>query len=218
MLRFIINTDLVIFDLDGTLCDTFDDIYLSLKYTLNMYDVYTPSANEVKSFIGDGLKSLIEKTLNVTNRLHLLDDVIAYFMNYYKEHCTEETKLFNGMDIVLQQLHYNQVNMAVVSNKAYHLVDIIINKLNLNSYFTYIFGGDSFNEKKPSPKPLLHIINELQISPFNAFMIGDSDNDIMAGKSANMKTIYCSYGYAQFIKSKPDFIVNNAIEILNFIR
>lgn len=215
---YTINTQLVIFDLDGTLCDTFDDIYLSLKHTLDNFNVFTPSLDEVKSFIGDGLALLIERTLNVTNQAYLKNDILASFMQYYKEHCTDSTLLFPGMENVLKELYRKNVYMAVVSNKAYHLVDIIIKELDLYDYFKFVYGGDSFDEKKPSAKPLLNIINSLSVIPDNSFMIGDSDNDVLAGAAAGMKTIYCSYGYAPLKKSTSDYIVDNPLDILNFIR
>ena len=212
---YTINTQLVIFDLDGTLCDTFDDIYLSLKHSLDNFNVFTPSLNEVKSFIGDGLALLIERTLNVTNQAYLKNDILASFMQYYKEHCTDSTLLFPGMENVLKELYKKNVYMAVVSNKAYHLVDIIIKELDLYDYFNMprknVTGGYS-------AKPLLNIINSLSVIPDNSFMIGDSDNDVLAGAAAGMKTIYCSYGYSPLKKSTSDYIVDNPLDILNFIR
>lgn len=217
-MELIINTQLVIFDLDGTLCDTFDDIYLSLKHILDNYNVYTPSLDEVKSFIGDGLALLIERTLNVTNQVHLKDKIMADFMQYYKENCTDSSMLFPGMENVLKDLYNRNINMAVVSNKAANLVDIIIKDLDLSHYFKFIYGGDSFSEKKPSPVPLQHILNDLNISPDNAYMVGDSDNDVLAGSASGMHTIYCSYGYAPLKKSQAEFTAENPLQILDFIR
>lgn len=191
---------------------------MSLKHTLDNFNVFTPSLDEVKSFIGDGLALLIERTLNVTNQTHLKNDIMASFMQYYKEHCTDSTLLFPGMENVLKELYSNNVNIAVVSNKAHHLVDIIIKELGLYDYFKFVYGGDSFDEKKPSAKPLLNIVNSLNVMPENSFMVGDSDNDVLAGISAGMKTIYCSYGYAPLKKSKSDYIVDNPLDILNLVR
>ena len=200
------------------MCDTFDDIYLSLKHTLDTFNVFTPSLEEVKSFIGDGLALLIDRTLNVTNQTHLKNDIMASFMQYYKEHCTDSTLLFPGMENVLKELYSNNVYMAVVSNKAHYLVDIIIKELGLYDYFKFTYGGDSFDEKKPSAKPLLHIIKSLNVKQDNSFMVGDSDNDVLAGTAADIKTIYCSYGYAPLKKSTSDYTVNNPLDILNIIR
>ena len=105
-----IKKELIIFDLDGTLCDTFDDIYLSLKYTLELFDISVPSQNEVKSFIGDGLAMLVERTLNYTNQLHLKEDIMQYFLQYYKIHCSDSTLLFSGMEIVLNEFKKNNIN------------------------------------------------------------------------------------------------------------
>lgn len=212
-----IKTELIIFDLDGTLCDTFDDIYLSLKYTLNLFDISAPSHSEVKSFIGDGLAMLIERTLKVTNQLHLKEDIMQYFLQYYKIHCTDSTLLFSGMDIVLNTCKNNNISMAVVSNKAEHLVKIILDELLLTHYFKYIFGGDSFEQKKPNPMPLNFIIDNLTVNKDNAIMVGDSDNDVLAGQKAGIKTVFCSFGYSELKKSKSDFTINSPIELLDII-
>ena len=78
---------------------------------------------------------------------------MASFMQYYKEHCTDSTLLLPGMENVLKELHSSNVNMSVVSNKAHHLVDIIIKELGLYDYFKFVYGGDRFLEKKHSSKP-----------------------------------------------------------------
>ena len=95
---------------------------------------------------------------------------------------------------------------------------MITERIDLYDYFKFVYGGDSFDEKKPSAKPLLNIINSLSVIPDNSFMIGDSDNDVLAGAAAGMKTIYCSYGYSPLKKSTSDYIVDNPLDILNFIR
>lgn len=217
---FTINTktELVIFDLDGTLCDSFNDIYLSLKHTLDIYNVFTPSLPEVQSFIGDGLLKLIERTLNVSNQIHLLDDIMKSFMDYYKIHCTDSTLLFPGMDNVIISLYNQNIKMAVVSNKAENLVKIIINHLNLSKYFQYVFGGDSFSEKKPSPLPLNYILENLKINPQNSIIVGDSDNDVIAGSNALMRTCFCTFGYSALYKSSSDYTINSPIELLNIIK
>ena len=200
------------------MCDTFDDIYLSLKYSLNLYNVFTPSLDEVKSFIGDGLAKLIERTLNVTNQIHLKDEIMNTFLEYYKAHCTDSSLLFPGMENVLVSLYKNNVNMAVVSNKAEHLVKIIINELGLSKYFKFVFGGDSFSDKKPNPVALEFILNSLNINPEKALMVGDSDNDVIAGNNANMKTCFCTYGYSSLFKSASDYTINAPIELIDIIK
>ena len=212
-----IKKELIIFDLDGTLCDTFDDIYLSLKYTLELFDISVPSQNEVKSFIGDGLAMLVERTLNYTNQLHLKEDIMQYFLQYYKIHCSDSTLLFSGIEIVLNEFKKNNINMAVVSNKAEHLVKIILEELSLSYYFKYMFGGDSFEYKKPNPMPLNFIIDNLSADKDNTLMVGDSDNDILAGQNAGIKTCFCSFGYSELKKSQADYTVDSPIELLDII-
>lgn len=216
--RYAINTQLVIFDLDGTLCDTFDDIYLSLKYSLDLYNIFTPSLDEVKSFVGDGLAKLVERTLNVTNKIHLKDDIMNTFLKYYEKHCTDSSLLFPGMDNILCTLYNDNISMAVVSNKAEHLVKIIIDKLNISKYFKFMFGGDSFSDKKPNPVALNYVLDKLNIKPENAIMVGDSDNDVIAGKAANMKTCFCTFGYSNLVKSSSDYTIDAPLELIDIIK
>lgn len=210
-----INTKLVIFDLDGTLCDTFDDIYLSLKYSLDYFSINSPSLDEVKSFIGDGLLKLVERTLNFTNKIELKDDIMSLFMSYYEKHCTDSTLLFSGMEYVIQELYSRNINMAIVSNKTEYLVKIIMNDLDVYHYFKYIYGGDSFSDKKPNPIALNQILLDLSIKPSEALMVGDNDNDILAGQYANISTCFCSYGYSKLEKSKSNYIIDSPIELLD---
>lgn len=200
------------------MCDTFDDIYLSLKYSLDLYNVFTPSLDEVKSFIGDGLAKLIERTLNVTNQIHLRDEIMNTFLEYYKAHCTDSSLLFPGMENVLVSLYNDNINMAVVSNKAEHLVKIIINELGLSKYFKFVFGGDSFSDKKPNPVALEFILSTLNINPEKALMVGDSDNDVIAGNNAKIKTCFCTYGYSSLFKSTSDYTINAPIELIDIIK
>lgn len=167
------------------------------------------------SFIGDGLKVLIERSLNASNSNIDINIILNEFMNHYKNNCVINSKLFQGMDSVIKILHNNNIKMAVISNKAYKFVKIILDDLKLNHYFTVFYGGDSFSEKKPSPLPLLNTMKLLNIDPENVLMVGDSDNDILAGKNAGAYTCYCSYGYSKIKLSQPDYIVSKPEEIIN---
>lgn len=203
--------------MDGTLCDTFEDIYLSLKHTLEKNNLKSPDRNTIRSFIGDGLAMLVERTLNVHGNSDYKDKIMNDFMVYYEKHCVQMTKLFDGMDKVLQEFKARDINMGVISNKAFKPVNIILNHLQLDKFFSFIYGGDSFSEKKPYPLPIVSGMNALNISHDNVLMIGDSDNDIIAGKSAGVKTCYCSYGYTTLAKSSPDFQVSSPADILDII-
>lgn len=199
------------------MCDTFEDIYNSLKYSLETHNIFVPSKTDVMSFIGDGLKVLIERSLNASNSNIDINIILNEFMNHYKQNCVVKSKLFTGMDTVLKHLYNNNIKMAVISNKAYDFVKIILNDLNLSHYFSVFYGGDSFSEKKPSPLPLINTIKLLNFNPENVLMVGDSDNDVLAGKNAGVYTCYCSYGYSKLKLSKPDYIISKPEELINII-
>lgn len=200
------------------MCDTFEDIYNSLKYSLETHNIFVPSKIDVMSFIGDGLKVLIERSLKASNSNIDINIIFNEFMGYYKNHCVVDSKLFTGMDNVLNILKNNNIKMAVISNKAYEFVMIILDDLKLSHYFDIFYGGDSFTEKKPSPLPLINTIKTLNVNPENVLMVGDSDNDVLAGKSAGAYTCYCSFGYSKLKLSKPDYTVSKPEEIINIIK
>lgn len=109
--------------------------------------------------------------------------------------------------------------MAVISNKAEHLVKIILKTLKSDHYFERMYGGDSFEEKKPSPLPLIETIKELNVDPSEVLMVGDSDNDTISGSKAGTKTCFCTYGFQPALKiSTSDYTVNSANELLNLLK
>ncbi|MGA1847326.1 HAD family hydrolase [Deferribacter abyssi] len=209
------NSRIIVFDLDGTLIDTLNDIHESLMITLDNFGYPKFDISTTKSYVGDGIKKLIERAVGKKN---YNKEIEQFFREIYNKKIIETSKKYKQIDYVLLTLKETTPHLFIISNKSYKFTDIIVRHFNLDKYFKEWFGGDSFIEKKPSPIPLLELFKKYNINPNkNSFMIGDNYTDIESGFYAGLSTIYCSYGYGRLAKITPDYIVNSPLEILNVI-
>ncbi|MEJ2684108.1 MAG: HAD-IA family hydrolase [Candidatus Sulfobium sp.] len=183
---------LIIFDLDGTLVNSSVDITNSLNYAIEPYELEKMTVEKTVGLVGEGLTMLVEKMLGRENA-QIMPDVMERFIRYYSEHLTEFTVPYPGVPETLEKLA--DYRKAVVSNKREALSKRLLESLKLSHYFDVILGSDSAGEKKPSPKPILQILEMMKVKPDEAVIVGDSNYDIEAGKGAGIKTIAVTYGY-----------------------
>lgn len=205
---------LAIFDLDGTLCDTLADIYASLDYVFNKNSLISPSLEEAKTLMGDGLKAFMEKAAKLNNVKDCTAVVSDEFVDHYSENCTRKTTVYDGILKLLDDLDNRNIKLAVLSNKSEFLVKVILQHFNLNHRFLAVSGGDTFAEKKPSPLPVQETLSMLGFSKNEAIMIGDSENDVASGYGAGVATCHCAYGYGVGLKTKPSFSASSPEEII----
>ncbi|KAA0257433.1 HAD family hydrolase [Deferribacter autotrophicus] len=206
----------IIFDLDGTLIDTLRDIHSSLMITLEEFGFPKFDINVTKSYVGDGIKKLVERAVGEKN---YNKEIEKYFREIYNKKIIETSTKYEQIDYVLSNLKKITPYLFIISNKSFKFTDIIVKHFNLDIYFKEWFGGDSFEEKKPSPIPVLKIFKKYNISPDkNSFMIGDNYTDIESGFYAGVSTIYCSYGYGKLGNITPDYIVDSPVEILKIVQ
>lgn len=186
--------DLIIFDLDGTIVDTCEDITVSLNFCFRKYGILEFTKNEVKNMIGEGVKKFIEKALEKRGlSKDLLEDILDCFISYYSEHIADYTKPYPGVIETLEKLQ--GIKKVIISNKLTTLSVKTLISTGLINYFDFVAGNDFFPEQKPSPLPLLETIEKFQIKKENTLIVGDSNIDIEAGKSAGIKTVAVTYGY-----------------------
>lgn len=200
---------LFIFDLDGTILNTIEDIHISLMETLIYFNFPLFDINTTKRYVGDGVKKLVERAVREKN---FKKEHEVYFRDCYRKNLVNNTKLYDGMEDLLSNLK-ECFTIVVLSNKSFDMTDILIKHFNLNRYIKYWFGGDSFEEKKPSPYPIFKILELTGFSPENSYMIGDNYTDIESGKAAGSKTVFCSYGYGKLSSVKPDYIADSTHEL-----
>ncbi len=187
---------LLVFDLDGTLIDSREDLVASVNAALGQFGLPPQAEDRIGSYIGDGAAMLIERALASDGAdLSLAPAALEAFLAYYREHKLDHTRLYPG---VLEQLASLRdslpVQMAVLTNKPVHASREICAALGLAPYFFSVYGGNSFGTKKPDPEGLQRLMAEAGAKPGETVMIGDSDVDIRTARAAGAWSIGCRYG------------------------
>jgi len=205
--------DLLIFDLDGTLVDTRRDLANSVNFALNALKLPALQIEEVMSYVGDGLKKLLDRSLP-KDGLENIGEVIDIFSEHYREHCLD----FSGFypDVVNILNYFQDKKMTVVSNKPEEFTRLILEGLRIADFFEIILGGDSLPLMKPDPGPILHILDKLNASNEKTAIVGDGTTDIEAGKAANILTCAVTYGLKEkevLLKMEPDFMIDDIVEL-----
>lgn len=207
---------LIIFDLDGTLVDSRVDITNAINYAVKEYGIGPFSLQEITSMVGRGITRLIEDLLKPYPYISS-KEIIEKFLYYYEKHLLDNTKTYPGVVEVLEGL--KEYKKAVISNKREYLSKKTLEGLGLLNYFEVILGSDSVPEKKPSPVPVLTVLDRLKISPAEALIVGDSDLDIMAGRAAGVKTAGVTYGYRPVeVLKDADYLINDIRELITIVK
>ena len=183
-----------IFDLDGTLLSTLNDLAASTNYTLRTHHMPERTLDEVRQFVGNGVKKLMERAIPGGTDNPDFDNTYATFRQHYMQHNLDTTKPYPGIMEMLQQLHNEGKNVAVVSNKFYaatrdlcqhffaHLVPVAI-------------GEREDIRKKPAPDTVLEALRQMGVSSKGAVYIGDSDVDVMTAQNSGIPCISVLWGF-----------------------
>jgi phosphoglycolate phosphatase len=211
---------LLIFDLDGTLADTSRDITDSINFALEPFVKKPYTVEEIKAMVGSGITSLIRsltlsddpaKTGNSAS--DRFEKAVKRFLDYYSAHLLDKTVAYPGVKETLLKLgHYKKI---VLSNKREGYSIKILEGLALLNSLDAVFGSDSLSEKKPSPVPVLEILDRFAVSGDEAVIIGDSNFDIEAGRAAGLRSIAVTYGFRSRETLKDaDFMIDGFEELL----
>ncbi len=208
---------LIIFDLDGTLVDSLPDIAASLNDTALKLGLDPFSADDVRMFVGDGVRVLIERAFPPESEVR--EKALELFLNRYRAHLVDITCPFPGISEVLVSLKEAGFQMGVLSNKLEKLSRRVVESFQeLREPLSFVYGGDSFREKKPSSVPVREILRRWNAD--SAIIVGDSHNDIRAGKGAGIRTIAVSYGFMPvpvLERENPDIMVNEPGQLFDAI-
>lgn len=199
---------LAVFDMDGTILNTIDDLADSLNYVLRESGYPQRSFEEVLSFVGDGLRTLIERGLPEGVTVQTVDSVLGKFKKYYAVHCSDKTRPYDGIIELLKNLRKGGCLTAVVSNKADDAVSELCEKY-FNGLFDYAVGERSGISRKPSPDSVNEVLSKLGIGRENAVYIGDSDIDIKTAENSGMDAIIVEWGFRE-----RDFLIKNGAKTL----
>lgn len=212
---------LIAFDLDGTLIDSVPDLAVGVQRALQEVGRSAPSESQVRDWVGNGAQVLVERALtwSLGNAPEAALQQSAYeaFMRHYGAAPNALTTLYPGVFEALHALHDAGYQLALITNKPERFIAPILSHFGLLPLFVATVGGDSLAEKKPSPLPLLHIAEMLDIAPSVSVMVGDSRHDIAAGKAAGFTTIALPYGYNHgdpIEQSQPDLLVSSLRELI----
>lgn len=184
----------VLFDLDGTLVDSLDDLTDAANHIRTVYAQPPLSSDEVRMMVGKGAQNLVSRVLPACSASQQRE-ALQQFIDFNTRHIVDKSTCYPGIADLLQQLHRSGHFLAAISNKNESLCRLILHALGIYELFAHISGGDTFTERKPSPAPLLSAMQALDCSPDECCMVGDSINDIEAGIQAGIRTIACRWGY-----------------------
>ena len=211
---------LIIFDLDGTLIDSIPDLTMGIDKMLAHFNIPPAGVTRVQTWVGNGSLKLVERAL-VWAKLpaHLLKQAHSLFLTEYAT-CHDGTIAYHGVTEGLHRLAERGLILALCTNKPSIFLPNILSNMGWTNTFACVLGGDSLPVKKPDPTPLLHICNTLDIDKSQAVMVGDSVNDIQAGKNATITTLALSYGYnygQPIADSNPDGVFDEFGTLVDFI-
>lgn len=205
--------DLIIFDFDGTLVDSKNDIVTSVNEMLEKIGLPRRTPSQIQDFIGSGVKKLVQDALGKNNRQDP-DKAVDIYKDIYRRHMFDTTVLYEGAVETLK--YFKNAKKAIISNKSIEFIKMSLGRFGISSYFAEVLGGDHDRERKPSPQPIIKMLQDFKIKPQRAVIAGDSALDIEAGANAGILTCGALYGIGRkedVIASRPDFLINNITEL-----
>ena len=208
----------LIFDLDGTLVDTRDDLAAATNHMLRELGLPALSVEQVESFIGLGAFVLIERALG-PQHADLVADGFTIFMDYYNAHLLDLTKPYPGIESLLATGNEHGKILSVLTNKPEQPTRAILSGLGLAGYFQIIIGGDTLPKKKPDPEGIYVLQKETLCPLTDTLLIGDSDIDIRTGKAAGVATCGVTWGFgkAGFEGFPPTFLAESTHDIQQLV-
>lgn len=208
----------LVFDLDGTLIDSRLDIAAALNHALGKSGREALSVETVSGYVGDGSRTLCARATGLREDDPALEELLADFLVYYREHAAEHSRLFPDAREVLDRL--SEYPLALCTNKPRPVTDAVLSALGISDLFSSIMAGGDIAEKKPDPAPLFAIAEELGLSPNGLVMIGDGPQDIEAGRRAGARTIGIRGGFPPvetLIAAKPDALIDSLADLPKLI-
>lgn len=211
----------VIFDLDGTLLNTLDDLADSTNYALSRFGYPTRTIEEVRQFVGNGVAKLIERAIPEGKNNSNFEKCLSVFKENYAQNMYNKTAPYNGIIEMLSNLKSKGIKIAVVSNK----FDLAVKELCKKYFEGFIDFAAGENEaqgikKKPAPDTVISVLNEFNFASDDAVYVGDSDVDIMTAKNSKMPCISVTWGFRDkkfLLENGATILINAPSEIYNHL-
>lgn len=211
--------NLFIFDLDGTLLDTLEDLKDSLNYALEQSGCPGRSLAEVRRFVGNGIRNLIERGVPEGTKKSVIDTVHKDFTEHYAIHCADKTRPYDGILELLRSLRASGCKTAVVSNKADYAVQELCRQY-FDGLFDFAVGERRDIQKKPAPDAVYEVLKQLNIEKSHAVYIGDSEVDIETARNAGLGSIIVDWGFRdrEFLMERgAEVIISGPEEIRDYV-
>ena len=209
----------VIFDLDGTLLDTLDDLHESVNAALKKSGYPERSRNEVRAFLGNGIRRLVEQSVPEGISTEMCDKVFENFKTYYMEHCEDRTKPFEGIPEVLKELKKRGISMAIVSNKADSAVKELAEKY-FKDKISVAIGEREGVKRKPEPDSVFEAMRILGAKKETTIYIGDSEVDRATAENAGVPCVLVTWGFRDeelLASLEADFLIHRPEELLEIV-
>ncbi len=211
----------ILFDLDGTLINSLDDLADGVNHTLAKYGFPTFDTEKYKYFIGNGMRNLIERTLPEEFRnTEIHNKVLADFMAYYKAHSLVKTAPYSDVHTLLDTLIKKGVKSVVITNKAHAAAERISNHF-FGDKITAVYGQREGIATKPNPEIIFLCLKELNLSPENCLFVGDSGMDMLAGVNSGITPVGVTWGFRsedELRENGAKHIINEPLELLELIK
>ncbi len=209
---------LLIFDLDGTLVDSRQDLIESVNAMLRHFHRSDLPGDAVASYVGDGAPMLVRRALGDPDNEAFVQEALEYFLSYYRVHKLDNTHPYPGVKDALEAIRDqdgSERRMAVLSNKPVNPTRAIVDALGLGEFFVRVYGGNSFSTKKPDPLGARTLLEETGTRSDEAIIIGDSSVDVITGRNSDLWTCGVTYGFSPRTLEDvpPDVLVNSPQEL-----
>jgi phosphoglycolate phosphatase len=189
--------DLVAFDLDGTLVDSAPDLNHCLGIALAGIGRAPPTLADTRSWIGGGIELLVRRAVEQTGTCvqHEYADALARFHDCYRDHLYSASRTYDGIERALEAACLAGISLCCITNKRHAYAIELLERAGLSAYFEFVYGGDSFPEKKPHPRPLIEAARRAHTTPARCALVGDSREDWRAANAAGFEFVWAAYGY-----------------------
>ena len=208
--------NLFIFDLDGTLIDSAMDLALSVNAMRRHMGMPELNHTTINSYVGEGARVLMERALGPGAPEADVDRALEYFLTFYRTHALENTKLYPGVRESVEELHSRGKILAVLTNKPVRISQDIVTALGLGEKFFRVYGGNSFEQKKPDPIGVTTLLGETSLAASETMLVGDSAVDIRTARNAGITACGVTWGFdpAGMRAAAPDLIIDRMAELL----
>jgi phosphoglycolate phosphatase len=209
------SSDLLVFDLDGTLVDSQRDLADAVNATRAWMGLGPLPPVTVAQYVGNGAPVLVQRALPDAGQEDWSRG-LKYFLEYYRDHMLDSTVLYPGVREALDQLHAEHIPLAVLTNKPIRFTLQMLEGLGIDLHFFRVYGGNSFPEKKPDPAGLNALVAESGADRARTIMVGDSSVDVDTARNAGVQACGVRWGFQPetFVSSPPDFLIDDLRELV----